>query len=119
MTRTAQETIERFWEIQNGGDYTQVVPLFADDAVVVDPFYGTFTGREEIAGFMAKMVEVMRSSDTRFTVQEIGGGGEVAWAQWIAHTPRGDIPGCGLYRVRDGLMTYYKDYMNAPEQPDG
>jgi limonene-1,2-epoxide hydrolase len=32
----------------------------------------------------------------------------------VAVTPNGRIEGCGLYRVRDGLMTYYKDYMNAP-----
>ncbi|MCS5583831.1 MAG: hypothetical protein NZ777_09975 [Pseudomonadales bacterium] len=40
--------------------------------------------------------------------------GEVAWAHWVAKTPAGDIAGCGLYKVRDGLMTCYKDYMNAP-----
>ena len=33
---------------------------------------------------------------------------------WIADTPEGEIEGCGLYKVENGLMTYYKDYMNAP-----
>jgi len=36
MTRTAEETIREFWEIQNAGDYTRVVPLFAEDAVGKD-----------------------------------------------------------------------------------
>ena len=54
----------------------------------------------------------MGSRETHFTVKEIAGGGEVAWARWIAHTPAGDKQGCGLYRVEDGLMTYYCDYMN-------
>ena len=59
MTRSAKETIELFWELQNEGDYNKVVPLFADNAVLVDPVFGTFEGRDAIAGFMAKMVEEM------------------------------------------------------------
>ena len=118
MTRSATETIETFWQLQNSGDYTQVVPLFAEDAVLEDPFFGRFEGRDAIAGFMAKMVEVMGERKTHFTVQEIAGGGDVAWARWIAHTPRGDIEGCGLYRVVDGYMTYYCDYMNNGESPE-
>lgn len=114
--RSAKETIETFWRIQDEGDYTRVVALFAEDAVLVDPFYGTFEGKPAIAGFMAKMNEVMSERDTDFIVREICGGGDTAWAQWTARTPKGDIEGCGLYKVKDGLMTYYKDYMNAPEQ---
>ncbi len=110
---SAKEVIERFWHIQNDGDYTKVVPLFAEDAVLVDPFSGTFEGREAIAGFMANMVQEMGDQQTHLTLREVDGGGEVAWAQWTAHTARGDIEGCGLYRVKNGLMTYYKDYMNA------
>lgn len=114
----AEATIRKFWEIQDSGDYTQLVPLFADDAVLVDPIWGTFNGREAIAGFMAKMVEEMGAQQTRFTLEDVGGGEQpdgsgVAWAQWIAHTPRGDISGSGLYRTRDGKLTYYRDYMNA------
>lgn len=115
MARTAQETIEEFWSRQNSGDYTQVVDLFAEDALLEDPFFGRFEGKSAIAGFMAKMVTVMAERKTRFTVKEIAGGGEVAWARWIAHTPDGDVEGCGLYRVVDGMMTYYCDYMNARE----
>ncbi|MEM7101315.1 MAG: nuclear transport factor 2 family protein [Pseudomonadota bacterium] len=118
MTRTALETIEEFWQRQDSGDYTQVVSLFADNAVLEDPFFGRFEGREAIAEFMGKMVEVMGERKTHFTVKEIAGGGEVAWARWIAHTPRGDIEGCGLYRVVDGYMTYYCDYMNNGENPE-
>ena len=114
MTRSAIETIETFWRIQDEGDYTAMVELFAEDAELVDPFSGTFHGREAIAGFMAKMNVEMKKRETHFEVVAIDGGGEAAWAQWVAVTPNGRIEGCGLYRVRDGLMTYYKDYMNAP-----
>ena len=115
MTRSARETIELFWETQNSGDYNRLVPLFAPDAVVEDPFYGRFEGRDAIAGFMAKMVEVMAEQQTHFRLEAIAAGGDVAWAQWVAVTPRGERAGCGLYRVKDGLLTYYRDYMNPPE----
>ncbi|MBT4160205.1 MAG: nuclear transport factor 2 family protein [Gammaproteobacteria bacterium] len=118
MERTAKETIEEFWRIQDDGDYTQLVQLFTDDAVLVDPFFGEFQGKEAIAGFMAKMNDEMKAREMHFVVREIDGAGEVAWAQWIAKTPEGDVEGCGLYRVRDGKMTYYKDYMNAPQSAE-
>ena len=110
----AKEVIEQFWEIQDEGDYTKVVDLFSEDAVLVDPFFGTFEGKEAIAEFMKKMNEETASSGTSFIAREIAGDNEVAWAQWTAQTPAGELEGCGLYRVRDGLLTYYKDYMNAP-----
>ena len=45
---SAKEVIEKFWKIQDEGDYTKVVELFAEDAVLVDPFFGTFKGKEAI-----------------------------------------------------------------------
>ena len=111
---SAKEIIETFWRIQDEGDYTKVVDLFAEDAVLVDPFFGTFEGKAAIGEFMKKMNAERGARQSSFVVREIDGGGDVAWAQWTAKTPAGEIDGCGLYRVRDGLMTYYKDYMNAP-----
>ena len=112
----AKEVIKTFWKIQDEGDYTKVVKLFAEDAVLVDPFFGIFEGKEAISNFMKKMNKEMTSRETSFVVREIDGGGDVAWAQWIAKTPNGDVEGCGLYRVKNGMMTYYKDYMNAPKE---
>jgi len=114
--KSAKEIIETFWKIQDGGDYTKVVELFAEDAVLVDPFFGTFEGKKAIGEFMNKMNKEMTSRETSFIAKEIDGGGEVAWAQWTAKTPNGDVEGCGLYRVKNGMMTYYKDYMNAPKE---
>ena len=31
--KTAKEVIETFWEIQDEGDYTKVINLFAEDAL--------------------------------------------------------------------------------------
>ena len=89
--------------------------LFAEDAVLTDPKWGTYEGREAIRGIMETMNREMGERQIDFIANEIAGGGEIAWAQWTARTPAGNIEGCGVYRVRDGLLTYYKDYMNAAE----
>ena len=112
--KNAKEVIETFWEIQDEGDYTKLVNLFSEDAVFEDPIYGKFEGRIEILEFKQKMNKEMRSRDMVFFALDIDGGGNVAWAQWVAKTPDGDIEGCGLYRVKNGMMTYYKDYMSSP-----
>ncbi len=52
MSGEAQQVIEQFWRIQDEGDYTKLAPLFAEDAVVEDPVWGTHVGREAILGFM-------------------------------------------------------------------
>lgn len=113
MAGDAEQTIRRFWEIQNDRDYTRLVSLFAEDAVLEDPIYGTFRGRDAIAGFMAKMNQEMAGQGIHFTLMELAGDDHAAWAQWIAHTPAGDREGVGIYRVRNGELTYYRDYMNA------
>lgn len=74
----AKQAIENFWEVQDGGDYTKLPALFSEDAVLIDPFFGTFTGREAIRGFMAKMVQEMDERKTQFRVLDIAGDGEVA-----------------------------------------
>ena len=71
-TCTAKEIIEQFWRTQDDGDYTKVVALFAEDAILVDPFFGTFNGKEAIAGFMAKMNEEMKTRETKFVDRERG-----------------------------------------------
>ena len=111
--RSALETIQLFWKLQDSRDYTKTVALFSEDAVIEDPFFGRHEGKKAIAAFMARMNEEMAGRDTHFSVKEIAAGGEVAWARWTAHTPRGVIEGCGVYRILDGQLTYYCDYMNA------
>lgn len=112
MSEDARAVIERFWSIQNDRDYEKLVDLFAEDAVLEDPFYGTFEGKSAIAGFMATMNEEMAKIETHFNAVRISGGGETAWCQWEAVSPKGVRTGCGLYEVRGGKLTYYKDYIN-------
>jgi steroid Delta-isomerase len=114
----AYATLKRFWEIQDGGDYSQLSALFADDAELVDPVYGTFTGGEAIAGFMMKMNTEMAKAGASFRLVELAGatdanGEGTVWAQWTATTNRGERTGVGVYRTRAGHITYYRDYMNG------
>jgi ketosteroid isomerase-like protein len=113
MAGEALDTITRFWRIQDGGDYSLLSPLFADDAVLEDPVFGTFTGGPAIAGFMEKMNVEMAARGASFRLVDVAGDDETAWAQWEATTSAGTRTGVGIYRVRDGKITYYRDYMNG------
>jgi len=112
MAGDAYDTIKRFWDIQDQGDYAALAPLFADDAEVIDPVYGTFTGGEAIARFFTMMNTEMARAGASFRLVELAGDDETAWAQWEATTNAGVRHGVGVYRVRNGQLAYYKDYMN-------
>lgn len=114
MPGVAQDLIVEFWRRQDGGDYTTLVELFAADAVLVDPEYGTFEGIDAIGSFMAKMVEVATARSVRFELLEVAGDDTAAWARWVARTPAGDRSGCGVYRVANGKLTFYRDYLDPP-----
>ena len=115
MSGDAYDTIKRFWDTQDAGDYTATVALFAEDAVFDDPIYGTFEGRAAIGEFMAKMNQVVSAGNGSFRAEDIAGDDETAWAQWRFDSDAGTRYGVGVYRVADGRITYYKDYMNPPD----
>ena len=64
MPGEAQRVIEEFWRIQDEGDYTKLAPLFAEDALLDDPVWGTHKGRDAILGFMTTMVKEMGERQT-------------------------------------------------------
>jgi limonene-1,2-epoxide hydrolase len=113
MAGEAARLIEEFWRIQDAGDYTKLAPLFAEDALLEDPIWGRYEGRAAILGFMSKMVEEMSGRKIHFTVDEICGDTHAVWARWTMHMegapPRG---GVGIYKVKDGQLIYYRDYMD-------
>lgn len=113
MPGDAMNALQRFWSVQDDGDYAKLAALFAPDAVLVDPVFGTFTGGDAIAAFMHQMNVEMAKVGASFRLVELAGDDETAWAQWEATTNAGTRQGVGVYRVRDGLITYYRDYMNA------
>lgn len=114
MPGDAYITLQRFWEMQDTGDYAALAALFADDAELVDPMFGTFVGGDAIAGFFARMNDEMAKAGASFRLVELAGDDHTAWAQWEATTKAGPRVGVGVYRVRDGRITYYRDYMEPP-----
>ena len=108
----AYETARRFWQIQDDGDYSRLSALFSEDAVLEDPVFGRFSGAEAIAGFMERMNHEMRARGASFRLLELAGDGGTAWARWEATTGAGPRTGVGVYRVRDGRLTYYRDFMD-------
>lgn len=116
MPGQAFDVLERFWAIQDARDYTALVDLFAEDAVLEDPIYGAYRGRAAIMSFMTKMNDEMTKRGVSFDLLELCGDHETAWAQWVAHTPAGDRRGCGVYKVRDGRMVYYRDFMDPVQK---
>jgi limonene-1,2-epoxide hydrolase len=117
MAGEAQRVIEQFWRIQDSGDYTRLVDLFAEDAFLEDPIWGQYRGRAAIREFMATMVKEMGARKVHFTVDEICGDDHAAWARWTMHIEgqpaRG---GVGIYKVEGGKLTYYRDYIDPPAQ---
>jgi steroid Delta-isomerase len=111
----AENTIRRFWDMQDEGDYTKLVDLFHEDALIEDPIYGPMEGREAILAFMTKMVAVMAERGIHFEAIEIVGDDHAAWARWAMVAPEGRREGVGIYKVRDGRLTYYRDYMDPAE----
>ena len=119
MPGEAQRVIEDFWRIQDEGDYTKLAPLFAPDAVLDDPVYGRFEGREAILKFMSMMVSEMGDRQIHFTLDEVCGDDRAVWARWTMHSPAGTRGGVGIYKVENGLMTYYRDYMDPETETTG
>lgn len=116
MAGDAETTIRRFWDVQDSRDYSRLSDLFTDDAVVVDPVYGRFEGKAAVTGFFAKMVEEMPKLGVHFEALEIAGDDHAAWCQWVAVFSDGRRrEGAGLYRVRDGKLSYYRDYFPGGE----
>ena len=115
MPGEAQRVIEEFWRIQDGGDYTKLVDLFAEDAFLEDPIWGQYRGRDAILGFMTTMVKEMGTRKVHFTVDEICGDDHAVWARWTmhmdGHEPRG---GVGIYKVEGGKITEEAMYFDLP-----
>jgi limonene-1,2-epoxide hydrolase len=109
--------MQAFWRIQDARDYGALVDLFAEDAVLEDPIFGVYRGKEAIRGFMETMNKEMGPNGISFDLVELAGGEDSAWAKWVAHTPAGDRHGVGIYKVAGGKVVYYRDYMDpAPKQ---
>ncbi|MEX0847394.1 MAG: nuclear transport factor 2 family protein [Ilumatobacteraceae bacterium] len=115
----AHDLVRRFWQLQDGGDYAQLAPLFADDALFEDPIFGDIVGGAAIAAFMEQMKTEMPARGVTFELVDAAGDQTVAWSQWnIVYAPSADrvggiASGWTLHTVRDGLFTYDRDIVDS------
>lgn len=112
----AKQVIEKFWSVQDGHDYTKLIPLFADNAIFEDPAIGRIEGKENIATLFARLTQELADKKMHFEVLEIAGGETIAWARWLWKRPDGDLAGVGLYKVQNGKLTSYRDFYPVPEE---
>lgn len=111
----AKDLAEKFWDIQINGRHADLLPLFAEDAVFEDPAIGRVEGKPAIARLLAHLDKLFADRPPQFEVLEIAGGDAVAWSRWIWKRSGGDVEGVGLYRVKEGLFTSYRDIFEVPE----
>ena len=112
--RPAEALIREFWRLQDGGDYSLLAPLFADDAVFVDPIYGRIVGGAAISEFMTLMKTEMPKKGVTFELVDAAGDTNVGWSQWWCHFSTGSIPGWTLHTFANGQFTYDADFMDSP-----
>ena len=112
----AKALAEKFWEIQINGSHADMLPLFAEDAVFEDPAIGRVEGKAAIAKLLAHLDKLFGDNPPQFELLEVAGDDTVAWARWVWKRPQVDVKGVGLYRVKDGLFTSYRDIFQVPEE---
>lgn len=114
---TAHDIIQMFGSVEDDQRYTRLVGLFTDDAVYCDPFAGPQRGREAIAGFMGEMERRLPKMGVYFANWETVAETTVGWSRWEMVVPVGGteypIAGQSVYRLRDGLVSYVSDYVDA------
>ena len=122
----ALDTIHEFWRIQNDAEYTNLAPLFAENARFADPIYGDLEGREAIAEFFATMETEMPAIGATFELVDAAGDEHVGWSQWHCRFPGGGVvPGWTLHTFDDdGKITLDRDVfdtnvMRAVRRSDG
>ena len=105
--------LDRFWEIQDGRRYTELAPLFAQDAVFTDILYGVFEGRPAIADYFARMETEMPEVQATFERVDSAADDTVGWSQWWCRFPGGVVPGWTLHTFRDGEITLDSDFFDT------
>ena len=108
----ARAVVSRYWSFQADRDYPAMAATFARDAVLIDPILGPIEGRDAISDYIDKVRIELDRIEAVFCLSEVAGSGDVAWAQWTVTTSRGERKGCGIYRVHNGEITYYRDYLD-------
>ncbi len=106
MSEKTEKLIRDYWEVCVRGDFKELTPYYSDDAVVMDPAYGTFTGYDAISAFMVQATDDTKEAGSTFALEEVAADGTCAWARWNMVTAGEVTTAVSIYRIRDGLITF-------------
>jgi ketosteroid isomerase-like protein len=111
MTQVAPEIIGRFFNAMQTGaaNEAEMMALFADDAVYVEPFTGAPARHEGKAAVRAALAGGWRNPlpDMTITMDEVEVAGPQVTARWTCRSPAlpgGEGSGVNIFRLRDGLI---------------
>jgi ketosteroid isomerase-like protein len=85
-------------------DLEAVVSDYTDESILMTTD-ATYTGREAIRGFFAKLIPQFPKQETRFELDKMIINGEVVFIVWHATTPTLKVPlGSDTFVVKDGKI---------------
>jgi SnoaL-like domain len=104
-----RQTIERWVECFNAGDYQAISALYADDAVNHQIPLEPVMGRAAIEEFHRQTFAGGPLTCTPINLVVDGDWGALEWTD-----PAG-FRGCGFFRVRDGLIVQQRGYWDSAQ----
>lgn len=115
-------TIERYLAAMQAGPggIDDLIGLFDDDAVYVEPFSGqpqVHTGKTEIRAFFKRALE-QEMRDARLTLQRLDIDGDRLRSEWTCYVPvmQAELRGFDLLSLRDGRIVRLET--NLTQAPD-
>lgn len=102
----AHSVMSEFWALTNSNRFDETGKLFAEDAVLIDPIWGRYEGRDQIEKFLSSFVG---AGDGCCTLDRLVTDGNVGWGFWTLHGADGPQPWVGVYEITDGKISFYQD----------
>jgi steroid delta-isomerase len=112
-----EKLLKEYWAcIEQQQNYSEIQRFFAQDALLVDPIYGSFEGALSIGEFLQRVTIDMQDQNVTFTLVEYAAQGDVGWSRWSFHLPDGSQKdGVSIYRFLDSLIVLQRDYIGTHE----
>lgn len=123
MQAEFEALLARFTAAVEAGDGAALAATFHPEGVYHDVFYGTFEGREAIAGMLEGCFH-RDGKNFKWEMVEPVASGSLGYARWLfsyesrlSHIEgkRIFMDGVGLFRIRDGLFVRYEDFVRSAE----
>lgn len=115
------DLMQRFAAAAVAGDGGTLAALFAEDGQYHDVFYGTFTGRSEIADLLENHFH-RDGTNFRWDMHDPVCQGDIGYVRYLfsydskltgAEGRRGIFEGVAIVALRDGLITSYREVANV------